>query len=171
VEDGPEHAEASEQRLQQFLDAVDASASTTPPLRDPSSQPDGTVDTPTSSSEQAWAAESQAIANAVLESSTDAIVTFDRDLLVTRINSAAARSHPLPATELVGRPYFEVFDVGPARETIERRLRAVLAGAAVDVEYTPDVGDTSLVFAVRAFPIRGADGAVIGGAVMGRDIT
>jgi PAS domain S-box-containing protein len=141
------------------------------PLRDHAGRIDGMVGVSTNVTPQLRAAEAQAIANAVVESSTDGIVTVDRDLLVTAINSAAARNQPLPAAELIGRSYFEVFDVGEERPSVEQRLRGVLEGGEVEMEYRPVRGDTDRVYAVRAFPIRAEDGSILGGAVVGRDIT
>jgi two-component system cell cycle sensor histidine kinase/response regulator CckA len=122
--------------------------------------------------DQVQAAEAQATAAAVVESSSDGIVTIDRDLRVTGINTAAARNSSPFADDAVGKNFLDAFRFGPQRRHVEKLLRAVLAGRQVEMDFSPAVGPTvGRFFTMRGFPIRSVAGEVIGGAVMGRDVT
>jgi two-component system, cell cycle sensor histidine kinase and response regulator CckA len=141
------------------------------PLLDAAGEPYALAGVSTDITAQVHAAEAQATAAAVVESSTDGIVTFDRDLLITGVNATAARDSRAGAQ--VGQHYLEAFPFGDLQARVEAMLQRVLAGEQVELEYTSDAGpgaDDRHV-TVRGFPIMSADGAVIGGAVMGRDVT
>jgi two-component system, cell cycle sensor histidine kinase and response regulator CckA len=123
--------------------------------------------------EQVRAAEAQATAAAVVDSSTDGIVIFDCDLRVTGINATALHRTPAPAQTLIGRPYPETFPEGEGRDRTTALLRRVVDdGEQVELDWEPEEGPAAgLSFAVRGFPIRSVDGAIIGGALLGRDVT
>jgi two-component system cell cycle sensor histidine kinase/response regulator CckA len=132
----------------------------------------GLIGTSIDMTDQVAAQQARAVALAVVESTTDAIATFDRDLRVTSLNSTAAQDSNEPTGSLVGRDFLATFPFGTRKDEILPVLRSVLAGEEVELEYTPDTGvSRGLTFVVRMFPIRSEQGDVIGGAVMGRDVT
>ena len=121
---------------------------------------------------QVRAVETQAIAATVVESTTDAIVTFDLDHVVTGTNAAARRAEPEGSLGSVGRPLFAGLPSYPDLDDLQGRLDAVTAGLQQEWEVRYAVGVLAgRTVSVRGFPIRSVDDEIIGGAVMARDVT
>jgi two-component system cell cycle sensor histidine kinase/response regulator CckA len=141
-------------------------------VRDETGRVVGLIGTSIDMTDQVAAQQARAVALAVVESTTDTIATFDRDLRVTSLNSTAAQDTDEPPGSLVGREFLAAFPFGSRQEEIVPVLRSVLGGAEVEFEHTPESGSArGRTFVVRMFPIRSEEGEVIGGAVMGRDVT
>ena len=141
------------------------------PLRDETGSIDALVGISTNITAQVRAVEAQAISAAVVESSSDVIVTFDRDRLITSVNAAAVAAIGRPVDELVGQRADEVGLTMPPDEAAEV-LRRTLAGEVVEIERNPTHGPRAgRSWTIRVTPIRSGDGEVIGGSVAVRDVT
>ena len=141
------------------------------PLRDESGEIEAIVGVSTNISAQVRAAEAEATAVAVLQSSSDSILTFDRDRLITSINDAAIAEFGRPASELVG-VRVDRFGITVTPEEAGDVVGRVLAGESLEFERSPHEGPRAgRTFLVRVDPIRSSDGAVVGGATAMRDVT
>ncbi|MBI5277226.1 MAG: PAS domain S-box protein [Burkholderiales bacterium] len=109
--------------------------------------------------------------SAVVNSSTDAIVSFSLDATILSWNGGAERLFGYTAAEAIGRP---LAMLAPGREAEQQRLLAEVA-AGRNVEYLESVrrrADGSDVHvAVSASPIRDTSGGIVAGTAMVRDIT
>jgi PAS domain S-box-containing protein len=98
------------------------------------------------------------------------MVGLDRDLRISWLNPRAASGIGRPATELVGRRWFDVFpDLAPRAEFYARAL----AGEPLDfdrVEFRTPMGET-IAPSTSVRPVHGRDGSVTGLIVMARDAT
>ncbi len=109
---------------------------------------------------------------ALIEYSDDAILSKDRDGIITSWNPAAERIYGYTAAEAIGQPISIL--IPPHRAGEERRiLDQVLAGERVDHYETERVTkDGRLkVLSLTVSPIYGEDGEVIRASVIARDIT
>lgn len=108
----------------------------------------------------------------MVNSSSDAIVSEDRDGIVTTWNAGAERLYGYPAGEAVGRP---VSMLVPAHRSGEERriLDRALAGDLVEDHETERVRrDGSLVeVSLTVSPLRDAAGAIVGALSVVRDVT
>ena len=109
---------------------------------------------------------------AIVESSGDAILSLDRVGRITSWNAAAERMFGYRAGEMIGTDGTVIV---PAERTGERaaQLAAALAGEGLDAFETERVrrDGQRLSVALSMSPLRAADGAIIGAAVIARDIT
>ena len=141
------------------------------PLRAADGRVEALVGTSTNITAQVRAAEAQAIAAAVIESSPEGIVTFDRRRVVTSVNPAAEALAGRSRSELVGLPIHAValtVDPAEAADLAER----VLAGESLEYERTRPAGRMpGATFVVRVSPVLGSAGEVVGGAISVRDVT
>ena len=115
----------------------------------------------------------QEFSRALIESSTDGILAFDRAYRFTIWNTAMERITGLAKEAVLGRHAFDVFPF--LRETGEDRFFSeALAGRTVvvtDRSYTvPETGRAGF-FEAHYAPLRGEAGAIIGGLSLIRDIT
>ncbi|MDQ1616775.1 MAG: two-component system, cell cycle sensor histidine kinase and response regulator CckA [Actinomycetota bacterium] len=109
--------------------------------------------------------------DAVVDAATDFIVAYDTSLRITNANRAAATRSGRSADELVGMSCLAAFPFGPDEAFVRGLLERTLLGEPVWLDYTPTSPEWRFTLAVRGFPIENAEGRVIGGAVMGRDVT
>ena len=141
------------------------------PLLDADGRVEALVGTSTNITGQVRAAETQAIAAAVVESSSDNVLTFGRDHLITSINPAAIAELGRPASEVLGIPVDRIGMTVTAEEAADL-VRRVFAGESMEFERSPVDGPRAgRSFVVRVDPIRSSVGAVIGGAVAMREVT
>ena len=109
----------------------------------------------------------------VLNGSTDAIATYDRDLRCTYVNPAGERTRGLAADQLIGRTDQEAGMAESLLEVWEPTLRRVLdTGVPERIEFSapgPLGGDAW--FHTTLSPDRNANGAVVGVVTSTRDIT
>ncbi|HET6519105.1 MAG TPA: EAL domain-containing protein [Geminicoccaceae bacterium] len=112
------------------------------------------------------------LARVLIEGTSDGVVGFDRARRVTVWNPALARLTGIEAGAALGRDAFEVLPWLRAAGG-QRRVRATLAGASpVGRRRTyrvPGSGREGLLEA-RFHPIRAADGRVVGGLALIRDV-
>jgi PAS domain S-box-containing protein len=118
-----------------------------------------------------WAV-AQHFFEAIVTSSEDAILSKDRDAVITSWNAAAERLYGYAAGEAIGRPISII--IPPDRAGEERRiLNRILAGERVEHYETErltlagQIVDVSLTIS----PIRTPDGEIEGASVIARDIT
>ncbi|MDQ6914249.1 MAG: SpoIIE family protein phosphatase [Actinomycetota bacterium] len=107
-----------------------------------------------------------------MESSADAIITKDRDAVITSWNPAAERIYGYSAREAIGRPITML--VPPRLAGEERRiLDRILAGDRIEHYETERLTKDGRVICVSisVSPVRSADGQVLGASVIARDIT
>ena len=113
-----------------------------------------------------------ALAEALVASSVDGLLTFDRECRYTLWNAAMERFTGIAAAEVLGKNAFEAFphlvEIG-----VDRLFRGALAGETTIVEnYEVKRADGSRRFYDRHYsPLRDASGAVVGGVGVVRDIT
>jgi diguanylate cyclase (GGDEF)-like protein/PAS domain S-box-containing protein len=125
--------------------------------------------------DQAFVAQAQS--HVTLQSIADAVLCTNRACEVTYMNLAAETLIGMPATEAVGQPLATVLHMLPEPNTfsITAEIEQILAGEQRTGPSTGSLlrkrdGSTTLVHQ-RAAPIRDSHGAVIGIAIVMRDIT
>jgi two-component system, sensor histidine kinase and response regulator len=113
-----------------------------------------------------------ALLAAIVESSSDAIIGFSKDLLITSWNPAAERIYGYSASEAIGRGFdlFVSADQLPQALAADRRLLETGIGATFE-QVSQRKDGSSITSLVNIFPIRDLDGNIIGGAGIGHDIT
>lgn len=109
---------------------------------------------------------------AIVEFSSDAILSKDREGLITSWNPAAARIYGYSADEAIGRPISILIPehrAGEERQILDR----VLAGERMDHYETERVtkDGRQLTVSLSVSPIRDDTGAVVGASVVARDIS
>jgi PAS domain S-box-containing protein len=109
---------------------------------------------------------------AIVEHSDDAIITKDREAVITSWNPAAERLYGYSAQEAVGQPVALL--VPPARKGEERRIiQRILAGDRVDHYETERLTKQGQLISVSitVSPLKDDGGRVVGASVIARDIT
>jgi len=109
---------------------------------------------------------------AIVQSSEDAIISIDRERIITSWNHGAERLYGYTAEEAAGRPIALL--IPPERHDEERRIFArILAG--VPIEHYETVrrrkDGTLLDVSLTISPIRNEQGAIVGASKIARDIT
>ncbi len=106
----------------------------------------------------------------VVHASTDAIISFSVDFTILSWNAGAERIYGYPAQEAIGRP---LFMLAPGREAeYHENMRRIRQGEAIQYEAVRRRKDGAEAhISVRVSPIRGPDGAVIGGTSITRDMS
>jgi PAS domain S-box-containing protein len=108
----------------------------------------------------------------IVNASSDAIIGFSKELKITSWNPGAEATYGFGAEEAIGRG-FDLF-VPPEElpRAIEADKRLFATGQAVTWEQRVRRKDgTWFVSLVNIFPIRDADGNIVAGAGIGRDVT
>lgn len=109
---------------------------------------------------------------AIVESSDDAILSKDRDAVITSWNPAAERIYGYTAEEAIGKPVAML--IPPDRTGEERRiLDRILDGERVEHYETERMAKdgTRLVVSLTVSPLRDDDGEIVGASVIARDVT
>ena len=109
---------------------------------------------------------------AIVESSDDAILSKDRDAVITSWNPAAERIYGYTPEEAIGKPISML--IPPHRAGEERRiLDQILKGERVDHYETERVtkDGRTLIVSLSVSPLRDEDGEIAGASVIARDIT
>ena len=114
---------------------------------------------------------------AVLRSIADAVVTVDRECVITFANPVAARLTGVPEERLAGSQLGEVFSLGPAphADDLLRRVRGAIAGDPPEQAplgaTLPGAGGGTTPIECTVTPIAGAAGTPDGAVIVMRDIT
>jgi diguanylate cyclase (GGDEF)-like protein/PAS domain S-box-containing protein len=95
-------------------------------------------------------------------------LVFDRDLRYVIAGGHALQLEGLSPADFEGRPVVEVL-LGKRWETYEPLYRAALNGETRALEIWSE--DDSCCYQIEVAPLRAADGAVIGGVALSRDVT
>ena len=114
----------------------------------------------------------QGVLAAIANASTDAIIGYSKDLLITSWNPAAEHLYGYSAAEAIGRGFdlFVPADQLPLALAADRRV--LETGVPVTFEQITQRKDGSpFISLVNIFPIRDLEGNIVGGAGIGRDIT
>jgi PAS domain S-box-containing protein len=109
---------------------------------------------------------------AIVRSSDDAILSKDRNAIVTSWNDAARRLYGYTSEEIVGKPVTIL--IPPERHGEEHEIVAkILAGERVEQYDTERVrkDGTRVAVSLTASPIHGANGEVVGVSTQARDIS
>ena len=109
---------------------------------------------------------------AIANASTDAIIGYSKDLLITSWNPAAEHLYGYSAAEAIGRGFdlFVPADQLPLALAADRRV--LETGVPVTFEQITQRKDGSpFISLVNIFPIRDLEGNIVSGAGIGRDIT
>ena len=109
---------------------------------------------------------------AIVECSSNAIVSLDAAGVIRTWNAAAERLYGHSAEEIVGRPGVDL-SAPDRREETARNIGLVVGGeslASFETEHMRKDGAV-LPVSVAASPIRDRDGKTVGGSVVSRDIT
>jgi PAS domain S-box-containing protein len=126
---------------------------------------------PVPAGEERGAIESEHLA-AIVRSSDDAILSKDRNAIVTSWNEAAERLYGYSVDEMVGRSVALL--IPPERQGEELEIIGkVLAGERVDHYETERVrkDGTRVVVSLTASPIHGAEGEIVGVSTQARDMS
>lgn len=110
---------------------------------------------------------------AVLDNSTEAIMTTTPNGIITGVNSSAERLFQLSASEALGRPLQSLVPPQHA-EGLAATLRRIMHGETVEGEIemtlgTPQSGLTDV--RMRASPVRSTAGTLLGASIVARDVT
>ena len=111
-------------------------------------------------------------AEAIIDSSDDAILSKDRDAIITSWNPGAERLYLYREEEVLGRPIAIL--IPPDRSGEEQRiLKRVLTGEFVDHYETERIRKDGRIVRVSLSisPVRAEGGEITGAAVIARDIT
>jgi PAS domain S-box-containing protein len=115
---------------------------------------------------------SPALFEAIVESSDDAILSKDRDAVITSWNPGAAALYGYSAEEAIGQP---VSILIPEHRGDEERgiLEHALSGARIEHYETERVrkDGTMVTVALTVSPIKMSDGSIAGASVIARDVT
>ena len=109
---------------------------------------------------------------AIANASTDAIIGYSKDLMITSWNPAAEHLYGYSAAEAIGRGFdlFVPADQLPLALAADRRV--LETGVPVTFEQITQRKDGSpFISLVNIFPIRDLEGNIVSGAGIGRDIT
>jgi PAS domain S-box-containing protein len=126
---------------------------------------------PVPAGEERFTIESEHLA-AIVRSSDDAILSKDRNAIVTSWNEAAERLYGYSADEMVGQSVSLL--IPPERQGEELEIIAkILAGERIEHYETERVrkDGTRIAVSLAASPIHGADGEVVGVSTQARDIS
>jgi two-component system CheB/CheR fusion protein len=109
--------------------------------------------------------------SAIVDSSADAIISFDLEGLVTTWNSAAERLYGYRADEMIGRSIMELVP-GSERDAIVVMMREAAAGASViNVTAIRRAKSGELLDVAKTIsPIRDSGGTIVGIATIDRDV-
>jgi two-component system, cell cycle sensor histidine kinase PleC len=110
------------------------------------------------------------LACAIAQASIDSIFGKDLDYRYTYVNGHMAALLGRPVDELVGKTPEEVFEPDDAK-TVRAVDARCLGGATVTETRTLDVGGQARVFHTVQFPVRDAEGRIVGECGIVRDIT
>ena len=122
-------------------------------------------------SRAAIATESEHLA-AIVRSSDDAILSKDRNAVVTSWNEAAERLYGWTAAEIVGQSVSLI--IPPERQGEELEIvRKIFGGERIEHYDTERVrkDGTRVTVSLTASPIHGADGEIVGVATQARDVS
>src|SRR3954447_9064969 len=100
---------------------------------------------------------------ALVEHSGEAVVAFDRGLLVTSFNPAATRLFGAAAEEAIGRPLSAILG------TTDERIARGLDGEVLRFDAAPPLGAPCV--AVTVAPLRGGEGEIVGAGALARAVT
>ena len=114
--------------------------------------------------------ESEQRCRAIFETAEDSIFIKDRGLRYTEANPSMAKLFELPASDIVGRTDWDLFDEEAAKHIEEVDLRA-LEGEIVEEEHTKSIGDMPHTFHIIKVPMRDSSGEIRGILGIARDIT
>ncbi|MCO8127194.1 ATP-binding protein [Acidimicrobiia bacterium EGI L10123] len=112
----------------------------------------------------------RALLAAIVDATEQAVVSVDLDGVVTSWNRGAEDLYGWTAAEMVGRPYEVVLADGAASVSVIEEVVAGESVAGVEARRIRRDGSTVMVGETTA-PVRDAGGAVIGVAMIARDIT
>jgi PAS domain S-box-containing protein len=118
------------------------------------------------------AARTEALLSAIVQSSSDAIISRTLDGIILSWNEGAATVFGYTAEEAIGRPMSLI--IPPERQTEERRILEQLArGERIDHFETVRLakGGREVSVSVSISPIRDPGGAIVGASTVARDIT
>ena len=114
----------------------------------------------------------QGVLAAIANASTDAIIGYSKDLMITSWNPAAEHLYGYSAAEAIGRGFdlFVPADQLPLALAADRRV--LETGVPVTFEQITQRKDGSpFISLVNIFAIRDLEGNIVSGAGIGRDIT
>lgn len=122
--------------------------------------------------QQQIAQEKKTKLQAIIDSATDAVFSFDKDSLVEEWNAGAERVFSYSKTEMIGQPVLNIFP--PERQAdVDNKIMRIKQGEAVEhletvhVRKNGSLCDVSLTIS----PIKNSDGKIIGFLTIGRDIS
>ena len=109
---------------------------------------------------------------AIVESSSDAIYTFQLDGAVLSWNKGAERTLGYEAAEIAGRSVVILSNAGPDAAQVHEFFAALNRGETVEREAIARRKDGEAInLAYTAFPIRDDHGALLAGGMIARDVT
>ena len=114
--------------------------------------------------------ESEQRFRAIFETAEDSIFIKDRALRYTQVNPPVAKLFERPASEIIGRTDWDLFDEEAAKHIEEVDLR-VFEGEVVQEEHTKPIGDVPHTLDIIKVPMRDSSGGVVGVLGIARDIT
>jgi two-component system, NtrC family, response regulator AtoC len=113
---------------------------------------------------------SEELFRTVFQTAQDGIFIKDKELKYTHVNPAMLKILGLPGSGVLGKTDEEVFGREFPRNIGTQELR-VLGGQTVESEHTMACKERSTTLNLIRFPMRSADGAIVGLCGIARDIT
>ena len=114
--------------------------------------------------------ESEERFRAVFQTAQDYIYLKDPSFKIVHVNPAVEKLFGLPASEILGKQYDELFSEKDSEQMREIRER-VLRGESVEVEHTRRINGTSFTFLETRVPLRNAADEITGVLTIARDTT
>ena len=123
-------------------------------------------------SERKRAEREQRLLAAIANASTDAIIGYSKDLLITSWNPAAEHLYGYSAAEAIGRGFDLFVPADQLAQALAADRRVLETGVPATFEQITQRKDGSpFISLVNIFPIRDLKGNIVSGAGIGRDIT
>ncbi|HMK36437.1 MAG TPA: sigma 54-interacting transcriptional regulator [Desulfomonilaceae bacterium] len=107
---------------------------------------------------------------AIFEGAEDYIFVKDRSSKYINVNPAVEKLFGLPASEIIGRRYEDLFGEDGSKHSREADLR-VLQGESIEAEHTRKVHGTPRTFLDTQVPLRNDSGEIVSILCMSRDIS
>ncbi len=109
---------------------------------------------------------------AIVESSSEAIIAWDVEGMITSWNEGAVRLFHYSASEIVGRPMALLIPENRLAEALDVRMRVVqgLSLGAFETERLRRDG-VRIDVSISVSPVRSSRGVIVGGSTIARDIT
>ena len=114
--------------------------------------------------------ESEERFRAIFRTAQDCMYLKDISFKITLVNPAVEKLFGTPASEIIGRRFYELFGEEESDQVRDIHMR-LLKGASIEEEHTRNVNGTPFTFLETRAPLRDGRGDITGVLTIARDIT